>query len=266
MEQKHSRQDPRAAQRTPQEGRERPAARPGAGERRQTSARSETQGRRSAPAAGTRSANALALWVRRLRRQIRRLRRRVENLRAEERAYNFPESDALPVQLLLLGWNMLPMLGSLLWERIQGVRRGAAQRVGGLLGRCFGKIPRRKLHPAAFIGGGCALLAVVLVCSTYTLGVTVSYDGEVVAAVANQSAADEVRSNLESVTTRTLGEDFTIDDSLIQYSAGLLNRQEVVDEATLEEDLSQEIGLVTMAYSLYVDGELVGATPYEGAL
>ena len=39
-----------------------------------------------------------------------------------------------------------------------------------------------------------------------------------------------------------------------------------MDETTLEEDLSQEIGLVTQAYSLYVDGELIGATPYEGAL
>ena len=98
-------------------------------------------------------------------------------------------------------------------------------------------------------------MAVVLVCSTYTLGVTVSYDGEVIAAVASQSEADQVRSNLETVTTRTLGESFTIDDSLIQYSSGLLSRQEVVDEATLQEDLSEEIGLVTPAYCLYVDGE-----------
>ena len=109
-------------------------------------------------------------------------------------------------------------------------------------------------------------MAVVLVCSTYTLGVTVSYDGEVIAAVASQSEADQVRSNLETVTTRTLGESFTIDDSLIQYSSGLLSRQEVVDEATLQEDLSEEIGLVTPAYCLYVDGEYIGATPYEGAL
>ena len=34
----------------------------------------------------------------------------------------------------------------------------------------------------------------------------------------------------------------------------------------LEEDLSEEIGLVTYGYSLYVDGEMLGATPYEGAL
>lgn len=39
-----------------------------------------------------------------------------------------------------------------------------------------------------------------------------------------------------------------------------------MDEATLQEDLSEEIGLVTPAYCLYVDGEYIGATPYEGAL
>ena len=72
--------------------------------------------------------------------------------------------------------------------------------------------------------------------------------------------------NLEQVTTRTLGESFTIDESLIQYSSGLLKRQDVVDESTFEEGLSEEIGMVTSAYCLYVDGEFIGATPYEGAL
>ena len=39
-----------------------------------------------------------------------------------------------------------------------------------------------------------------------------------------------------------------------------------MDEATLQQDLSEEIGLVTPAYCLYVDGVYIGATPYEGAL
>ena len=59
---------------------------------------------------------------------------------------------------------------------------------------------------------------------------------------------------------------FTIDDSLIQYSSGLLRRQDLVDKETYEEELSQEVGMVTTAYCLYVDGERIGATPYKGAL
>ena len=45
-----------------------------------------------------------------------------------------------------------------------------------------------------------------------------------------------------------------------------MKRQDLTDQETFEADLSQEIGLVTSAYSLYVDGELIGSTPYEGAL
>ena len=208
------------------------------------------------------AANFLSIQVRRLMRRVRLMRRRVQQLHRENQARNFPESDALPVLWLLLGWNMLPMLGSLVWERITALRK---RLFGGLAAR-LSKVRWKRLNPATFLGVGCAMVAVVLVCSTYTVGVTVSYDGEVVAAVASQSLADEVRSKLESVTTRTLGESFTIDDSLIQYSSSLVNRQDVVDEATLQQDLSEEIGLVTPAYCLYVDGEYIGATPYEGAL
>ena len=44
-------------------------------------------------------------------------------------------------------------------------------------------------------------------------------------------------------------------------------KEDVVgDRETLEADLSEELGLVTTAYALYVDGERIGATPYEGAL
>ena len=110
------------------------------------------------------------------------------------------------------------------------------------------------------------MAAVAMFCSAYTIGTTVTYDGEVVAAVSSLSAAEDARSNLEKATARTLGETYTIDDSMIQYSSSLLKRQDVVDEAELEEDLSQEIGLVTSAYCLYVDGERIGATTYEGAL
>lgn len=45
-----------------------------------------------------------------------------------------------------------------------------------------------------------------------------------------------------------------------------MRRQEVSDEEMFEEQLSDEIGLVTSAYCLYINGERIGATPYAGAL
>ena len=180
----------------------------------------------------------------------------------ERRAKRFPESERLPVQLLLLAWGMLPTLGSLLGERVRTRRKQRGERESALRA----KLGRWRIHPLALLGGGCVAAAIGLFISSYTFGTTVLYDGEVVAAVGSQSTAEEAAAQLETVTSRTLGEQYTIDASRIQYTSGLLRRQDVVDETTLEEDLSQEIGLVTQAYSLYVDGELVGATPYEGAL
>ena len=206
--------------------------------------------------------NELILFYRRMTRRLRRLRRHLHELRREEQDRNFPESDHKLVQLVLLVWNMLPMMFSLLRERTWGQRRWLFRRAT----QRNAKTKRKKIHPVAFMGTACAIAAVIIVCNLYTIGTTVTYDGEVIAAVASESEAEKARSDLELVTTRTLGETFTIDDSLIQYSSGLLKRQEVVDGETFEADLSEEIGLVTSAYCLYVDGEFIGATPYEGAL
>ena len=190
-------------------------------------------------------------------------RRHWRRLVREKKAKRFPESERLPVQMLLLAWGMLPTLGGLLGERVRASRKQRRERASAL----WSKLGRRwRLHPAMLLCGGCVAAAVGLFFSAYTFGTTVLYDGEVIAAVDSQTAAEEAAADLEAVTARTLGESYSIDDSMIQYSSGLLRRQDVVDTTTLEEDLSQQIGLVTQAYSLYVDGELVGATPYEGAL
>ena len=198
----------------------------------------------------------------RTRRKIRHIQRRWRHIVREEKKHNFPESERAPIQLVLFAWNMLPMLGSLLREKTWGRRK---QRLHSIE-RLWAKMERHKLHPAVFLGVACTLAVIIAFCSEYTIGTTVRYDGEVIGAVESESTAEAARSRLETITTRTLGETFTIDDSLIQYSSGLLKRQDVVDGETFEEDLSEEIGLVTSAYCLYVDGERIGATPYEGAL
>ena len=42
-------------------------------------------------------------------------------------------------------------------------------------------------------------------------------------------------------------------------------RQDIEDKAVYEDQLSDEIGLVTSAYSQYLNDVRIGATPYEGA-
>lgn len=189
-------------------------------------------------------------------------RRRWRRIVRENKAHRFPESERLPIQLMLFFWGLLPMWGSLLQERVMLKHSASRQKSAQSAQRKH----RWRVHPAVFLAGGCVLAAVLLFFSTYTNGVTITYDGKVLASLADRAEAEEARAELEKVTAQTLGRSFTIDDSLIQYSSGLLRRQDLVDKDVYEEALSQEVGMVTSAYCLYVDGERIGATPYKGAL
>ena len=189
-------------------------------------------------------------------------RRRWRRIVRENKAHRFPESERLPIQLMLFFWGLLPMWGSLLQERV--LQKNSASRQKDA--RSSQKKRRWRIHPAVFLTGGCVAAALLLFVSTYTNGVTVTYDGKVLGSLSSQAEAEEARTELEKATAQTLGRSFTIDDSLIQYSSGLLRRQDLVDKETYEEELSQEVGMVTTAYCLYVDGERIGATPYKGAL
>ena len=91
---------------------------------------------------------ALAEKAKETRRHWRRLVR-------ERRAKRFPESERLPVQLLLLAWGMLPTLGSLLGERVRTRRKQRGERVSALRA----KLGRWRIHPLALLGGGCVAAA-----------------------------------------------------------------------------------------------------------
>lgn len=198
----------------------------------------------------------------RLLAKLRRIPRRWRHIVREKQARHFPESERLPIELLLFAWGMFPMLGSRLREVTWGRRKRAIHQFAKVRTWLEGQ----KAHPAAFLSISVSLAAVALFFSMYTYGTTVTYDGEPVASVSSAAAAQDALENLEQVTARTLGAAYTIDETLLQYDSGLLRRQDLVDAAALEQDLSEEIWLVTSAYCLYVEGELIGATPYEGAL
>lgn len=195
-------------------------------------------------------------------RKFRRIRRRVRHVVREEKARRFPESDRVVVQFLLFARNMTPLLGTRLTEH----RRGQRQQLAGRFDPIRSLFERMKVRPLPFLAATGAGALAILFFSLYTVGTTVTYNGEEIAAVKSASAANSARAQLEQITSRAIGTSYSIDENLLQYSSGLLPRSEVVDTGELEEDLSEEIGLVTYGYSLYVDGELIGATPYEGAL
>ena len=216
--------------------------------------------RRQADAVGEIRTVVTNVW-RTVCRKAQRIRRRWNHIVKEKRARNFPESERAVIQLLLFGWSMLPMVVSRVAELLLGRRRKSIRQ-----SRSRGNKEFSRLQGVALLFFGCVVAGVALFCSVYTVGTTVTYDGNTIAAVSSESAVKDARANLERITTKALGIKYTVDDSLLQYSSGLMRRQDLVDEETFEETLSEEIGLVTLAYSLYVEGEKIGSTPYEGAL
>lgn len=202
------------------------------------------------------------LWEAMLRR-LRRIPSRIKSIRHESRQKNFPESNRVLIQLVLLLVGIVPMITSLANEKLHSLRR-ARNRAEGKR-----EVRRRKLKikPLYFVGGAAAVAVITVLCSFYTLGTTVSYDGVAVDTVGSSRTAKRAASNIVGITAETLGEaSIASTNSLIQYETSLVHRSDVADKSTLEHDLADQMGLVTYGYSLYIDDELIGSTEYEGAL
>lgn len=208
---------------------------------------------------------ALAHFNKWLRRRIRRIPRRVRAIRREWAGNNFPESNRVPVQFFLLLFALFPMLASLLHEKLHALR--LAHNRAGDAREARLHLHLGKLKPVHFVCAAVVVAVIAIFLSFYTLGTTVVYDGAKLDTVSSQRVAKRAAANISDITVETLGESgYAISDELIHYNTGLVRRSELADKAELEQDLADEIGLVTYGYSLYVNDELLGSTEYEGAL
>ena len=195
--------------------------------------------------------------------RLSHIHRRTKQVVHEARERNFPESNTIPGQLLLLAFGLLSFWGALGREKLRLARRRHIRRTGGQRVAAWRK---KKYYPAVFTAAALAVAVSAVFFSRYTIGTTVVYDGKALDTVATMSEAKRVTANIAAITAETLGESFQFADTSIQYTNGLVARSEIVDRAELEEDLTGEVGLVTRGYSLYINDELVGSTQYEGAL
>lgn len=189
-------------------------------------------------------------------------RRSTQHVVSEVREHHFPESGNIAVQFFLFLFGMLGFWGALGREKLRVTRRSIIHRTTHRVIRWRAK----KYHPLIFAGAALAVAVCAVFFTHYTIGTTVIYDGRVLDTVSSEQEAKRVAESIADITTETLGETFTFADSSIQYSNGLVARSALVDRAELEADLSEEVGLVTRGYSLYINDELVGSTEYAGAL
>lgn len=197
------------------------------------------------------------LWAR-----IRRIGVRIRTVIREHRAGNFPESNRLLVQLLLLIPGLFPMLRSRARELFIR-RRGKRLRSSTAMAHTM---RQTRMRPLAFVAGALVFASVAAFFSLYTTGTAVSYNGETLEVVGDAAQAKRIAASVEALTAETLGNSFSFSDDSLQYTSGLVRRSELGEIGNLEKELTDEVGLVTYGYSLYIDDELVGSTQYEGAL
>lgn len=198
-------------------------------------------------------------------RRLQRIPSRFRSLLKESRERNFPESNRMLIQLLLLLGGLVPMWASLLHEKLHTLRRAHNRVAGKREARWHFHL--KKIKPLYFAGGAVALAAIAVFFSFYTFGTTVSYNGTDIDTVSSRRVAKRAAENIEAITVETLGEHcFTAEDSSLHYSTAFVRRSEMTDKSQLEQDLADEVGLVTYGYSLYINDELIGSTEYEGAL
>lgn len=101
----------------------------------------------------------------------------------------------------------------------------------------------------------------------YTIGATARYDGVELGTVRSAHSVSAAVDQLEEITRQTLSDtDYSIDSAKLEVRTGIVARKELESTDALEENLTQQLGLVDYAYVLYVEGEPVAATTFPGAI
>ena len=162
------------------------------------------------------------------------------------RREKFPESNRFWRQIRILMGAQVPMLGAM----VRNWRLALRGRLAAGWNKFRSAFERKRLPAPVFLAAAALITVPAVFFSLFTWGTTVLYDGQAVGTVATASAADTAVAEVEQEVSGVLGDSFTLDESLVSYSSGLVSRRSVVDTAAVESNLSDELNLTTYAYSL----------------
>ena len=177
----------------------------------------------------------------------------------------FPESSSASRQLQLLLAGSMPLLR----QKV----RGAAYQVRSFFSTLALKIKTRQvgndhrfIQSAVFIAASLLLTIFAANRVLYTTATTLSFEGRELGTVASEAEAQAAVKNVESSISQKLGSRYSLSPESLSYTTGVAYRGALVEEADLEEALSQSLRVVEHGYALYVNGDFIGATQTEGAL
>ena len=177
----------------------------------------------------------------------------------------FPESSSASRQLQLLLAGSMPLLR----QKV----RGAAYQLRSFFSTLALKIKTRQagndhrfIQSAVFIAASLLLTIFAANRVLYTTATTLFFEGKDLGTVASEAEAQAAVENVESSISRMLGSRYSLSPESLSYTTGVAYRGALVEEADLEEALSQSLRVVEHGYALYVNGDFIGATQTEGAL
>lgn len=177
----------------------------------------------------------------------------------------FPESSSASRQLQLLLAGSMPLLR----QKV----RGAAYQVRSFFSTLALKIKTRRagndhrfVQTAVFLTASLLLTIFAANRVLYTTATTLSFEGRELGTVASEAEAQAAVKNVESSISQKLGSRYSLSPESLSYTTGVAYRGALVEEADLEEALSQSLRVVEHGYALYVNGDFIGATQTEGAL
>ena len=196
-------------------------------------------------------------------RPLRNLWRHLKELHQDRNEAKLPETESRIGQLLLFLWGNLPRTASRLRERLLRRRRKAIHTDSKR--RSF--FEQLQIHPVMFLFQALLIALAAVILSLYTLGTSAKYSGVALGTVSSKADVAAAVAKVESITQEALRDkDFALDPELLETQACLVLRTDIASSTALEENLSEQLGLVEYGYALYVDGELIAATTFPGAL
>ena len=194
---------------------------------------------------------------------LRKLWRHMKELIRDRGESQLPETESRIGQLFLFARGSLPRIGCMIRERLDLRRKHSIHSDDRR--RAF--YDGLHLHPAVFLSGALTIALAAVLLSLYTLGTSASYNGVALGTVSTKGEVAEAVARVETLTRDALADEaYSIDPELLNVKTSMVLRTDIQDADTLEETLTDELGVVEYGYSLYVDGELIAATTYPGAL
>lgn len=156
--------------------------------------------------------------------------------------------------------------GSKALERIRGLTANGRDQVSGVLNKFRDVIARHPVSPLLYVTLLVVVVGAVFFNSTYTRAYAVNVDGQEIGVVSSEDDVEAIVRNVESRASDILGEEFSFDTEKLSTVAVFVTPDELSDAAALEDTLFEDVGALTQAYGLRVDGNELGYAATEQEL